>query len=87
VPRPYSMAKREKAKDRIRRQIERALIRVLVSQPYDTTTITGIAREASVSTRTVQRHFGSKDQVLAAALRYPGGALGEDLSSRGRREV
>ena len=82
VPRPYSMAKRENAKDRTRRQIGRALIRVLVSQPYDATTITGIAREASVSTRTVQRHFGSKDRVLAAALRYPGEALAEELSSR-----
>jgi AcrR family transcriptional regulator len=82
VPRPYSMAKRAKAKDRVRRQIERALIRVLASRPYDAATVSDIAREAGVSDRTVQRYFGSKDQVLAAALRYPAEALAEELSGR-----
>jgi AcrR family transcriptional regulator len=82
VPRPYSMGKRAKEKDRVRREIERALIRVLASLPYDTVTMTHIAREADVSARTVQRHFRSKDQVLAAALRFPAAALAEEMSAR-----
>jgi AcrR family transcriptional regulator len=76
------MTKRAKAKDRVRRQIERALIRVLASRSYDAATMTDIAREAGVSDRTVQRHFGTKDRVLAAALRYPAEALAEELNGR-----
>jgi AcrR family transcriptional regulator len=76
------MGKRAKAKDRVRRQIERALIRVLASRPYEAITVPDIAREAGVSDRTVQRHFGSKDQVLSAALRFPAEALAEELSIR-----
>jgi AcrR family transcriptional regulator len=44
--------------------------------------MTDIAREAGVSERTVQRHFGSKDQLLAAALRFPAKALAEELNGR-----
>ena len=82
MPRPYSMGKRAKAKDRVRREIERALIRLLASRPFDAMTMPAIAREAGVSARTVQRHFGSKDQVLAAALRFPAKALAEELNGR-----
>jgi len=41
-----------------------------------------IAKEADVSVRTVQRHFGSKDDLLAAAVRHPAQALSEELSQR-----
>lgn len=82
MPRPYSMGKRAKAKDRVRRRIERALIRLLASRPYDIVTMAHVAREAGVSARTIQRHFGSKDQVLAAALRFPAAALAEEMSGR-----
>jgi AcrR family transcriptional regulator len=87
VPRRYSMAKRAQAKERVRGQIERALIRVLATQPYDDTTMTDIARVASVSTRTVQRYFGSMDQVLAATVRYPAETLAEELRSRSAAET
>jgi AcrR family transcriptional regulator len=48
--------------------------------------MTDIAREACVSTRTVQRHFGSIDKVLAAAMRYPAETLAEELRSRSGAE-
>lgn len=86
MPRPYSMGKRARAKDRVRGQIERALIRVLATQPYDDTAMTDIAREASVSTRTVQRYFGSMEHVLAATVRYPAETLAEELRSRSAAE-
>ena len=41
-----------------------------------------VAEEADVSVRTVQRHFGSKNDILAAALRYPAEALAEELSNQ-----
>jgi AcrR family transcriptional regulator len=46
--------------------------------------MTDIAEQADVATRTVQRHFGSKEDVLAAAVRYPAPALAEELSQRPR---
>ncbi len=76
------MGKRAKAKDRVRREIERAFIRLLGSRLFDYITMTDIAREAGVSTRTVQRYFGSIDQVLVAALRFPAKELSEELSGR-----
>ncbi len=80
------MGKRAQSKDLVRGQIERALIRVLATQPYDDTTMTDIAREASVSTRTVQRYFGSMEHVLAATVRYPAETLAEELRSRSAAE-
>lgn len=86
MPRPYSMGKREQAKDRVRGQIEMALIRVLATQPYADTTMTDIARAASVSTRTVQRYFCSMDLILTATVRYPAETLAEELRNRSAAE-
>lgn len=82
MPRRYSMAKRGKATDRTRAGIEMALVRLLASRPYDAITMAEIAAEADVAVRTVQRHFGSKDDLLASAVRYPAEALSEELSRR-----
>lgn len=76
------MAKRAKLTERTRRRIEMALVRLLASKAYGAVSMTDIAEEADVAVRTVQRHFGSKDDVLAAAVRYPAQAMSEELSQR-----
>jgi len=76
------MATRAKLTQRTHAGIERALVRLLATKPYDAISMTDIAKEADVAVRTVQRHFGSKDDVLAAAVRYPAQALSEELSKR-----
>jgi AcrR family transcriptional regulator len=76
------MAERDKKTQRTRAAIEMALVRLLATKAYDAITMADIAQEADVAVRTVQRHFGSKDDILAAAVRYPGQALSEELSKR-----
>src|SRR3972149_3845288 len=80
MPRPYSMAKRADETDRTRRRIEAALIRLLGSRPYNGITIVEIAAEADVAVRTVQRHFRTKDDVLAAAFRSSAQTICEEVS-------
>lgn len=82
MPRRYSMANRAKLINRTRAAIERALVRLLATKPYDTISMTEIADEADVSVRTVQRHFRTKDDLLAASVRYPAEALSAELSKR-----
>ncbi len=76
------MAKRTQQTDRTRVGIEVALIRLLASKAYEAISMSDIAGEADVSVRTVQRHFGSKDRILAAALRYPAEAFSSELASQ-----
>jgi AcrR family transcriptional regulator len=76
------MATRAKLTQRTHAGIERALVRLLAAKPYDAISMTDIAKEADVSVRTVQRHFRTKDDLLAAAARYPAQALSEELSKR-----
>ena len=82
MPRHYSMAKRAEKTKRTRADVEMALIRLLARQPYGAISISAIARGAGVSARTVQRHYGSKNEVLAASLRHAGEALAEEISGR-----
>jgi len=82
MPRRYSMAKRAEKTKRTRAEIEMVLIRLLARQPYGAISMLAIAKEAGVSERTVHRHYGSKNEVLAASLRNAGGALAEELSGR-----
>jgi TetR/AcrR family transcriptional repressor of bet genes len=82
MPRRYSMAKRAKLTERTRRDIEMALVRLLSTKSYRAVGMADIAQEADVAVRTVQRHYGSKDDVLAAAVRYPAQAMSEELSKR-----
>jgi AcrR family transcriptional regulator len=76
------MATRAKLTQHTHAGIERALVRLLAAKPYDAISMTDIAKEADVAVRTVQRHFGSKDEVLTATARYPAQALSEELSRR-----
>lgn len=82
MPRRYSMANRAKLTERTRAAIELALVRLLATKPYDAISMTEIADEANVSVRTVQRHFRTKDDLLAASVRYPAEALSAELSKR-----
>lgn len=76
------MANRAKLTERTRADIEMALVRLLATKPYDAISMTEIAEEADVSVRTVQRHFRTKDDLLAASVRYPAEALSAELSKR-----
>jgi len=82
MPRRYSMANRAKLTERTRAAIETALVRLLATRPYDAISMNEIADEANVSVRTVQRHFRTKDDLLAASVRYPAEALSAELSKR-----
>lgn len=76
------MANRASKTERTRRTIEMALVRLLAIRSYDAVSMVDIAQQADVAVRTVQRHYGSKDDVLAAAVRHPAQALSEELSQR-----
>ncbi len=76
------MARRARLTERTRDGVERALIRLLAAKAYEAITMGDIAEEADVSVRTVHRHFGSKDELLAAALRYPAETLADELSNQ-----
>src|SRR3990170_3291461 len=82
MPRRYSMAKRTEATGRTRRRIELALIELLAAQPFSAITIGDIAAKAGVSVRTVQRHYPSKADILAACVSFPARALADELSGR-----
>jgi len=76
------MARRAEKAQRTRAQIEMALIRLLARQPYGAISMSAIARGAGISARTIQRQYGSKDDVLVASLRHAGAALADELSGR-----
>ena len=76
------MAKRAEATGRMRRRIELALIELLAAQPFSAITIGDIAAKAGVSVRTVQRHYPSKADILAACVSFPARALADELSGR-----
>ena len=82
MSRRYSMAKRAEATGHTRARIEAALIRLLGSRPYDGITMVDIAAQADVAVRTVQRHYTSRDNVLAACVGFPTRALADELSRR-----
>ena len=80
MPRRYSMGSRGNATERTRTRIRTALVKLLGQKAYGSITMANIAEEADVSVRTVQRHYGSKDDVLAAACRHSAQWLTEELS-------
>ena len=82
MPRRYSMAKRALTTDRTRRRMELALIELLAARPFSAITIPDIAVKADVSVRTVQRHYASKDDLLAACVSFPARSLADELSGR-----
>src|SRR3990172_11674900 len=82
MPRRYSMIKRAETTALTRRRIELALIGLLAIKPFSAITIGHIAASAAVSVRTVQRHYASKDDILAACVSFPARSLADDLSGR-----
>jgi len=80
--RRYTMVRRAETTARTRRRIELALIGLLASKPFSAITIGEIASEASVAVRTVQRHYASKDDLLAACVSFPARALADELAAR-----
>jgi AcrR family transcriptional regulator len=82
MPRRYSMEKRGRATKRTRRRIELALIELLAVRPFSAITVADIAASADVSARTVQRHYASKDAILAACVSFPARSLAEEFDQR-----
>ncbi|MEV2256935.1 TetR/AcrR family transcriptional regulator [Streptomyces sp. NPDC050147] len=68
VPALESPAPTSDARSRRRRQIAEAVWRIAAERGLDAASMREIAAEAGVSLRMVQYHFGSKHQLLVAAL-------------------
>ncbi|WP_367043496.1 TetR/AcrR family transcriptional regulator [Streptomyces sp. Je 1-332] len=68
VPAPERPAPTSGARSRRRRQIAEAVWRIAAERGLDAASMREIAAEAGVSLRVVQYHFGSKHQLLVAAL-------------------
>ncbi|MFG2653154.1 TetR/AcrR family transcriptional regulator [Streptomyces sp. NPDC048436] len=68
VPAPVRPAPTSDARSRRRRQIAEAVWRIAAERGLDAASMREIAAEAGVSLRVVQYHFGSKHQLLVAAL-------------------
>lgn len=74
--RPYRLGARADAMARTRAEILEATAAAVLRDP-PAFTIDSVATAAGVSTRTVIRHFGSRDGLFAAALRETERAVGE----------
>ncbi|MGW7071610.1 TetR/AcrR family transcriptional regulator [Streptomyces sp. NPDC054855] len=68
VPAPERPTATSDARSRRRRQIAEAVWRIAAERGLEAASMREIAAEAGVSLRVVQYHFGSKHQLLVAAL-------------------
>ncbi|MFE6164170.1 TetR/AcrR family transcriptional regulator [Streptomyces sp. NPDC056486] len=68
VPAPERPTSTSDARSRRRRQIAEAVWRIAAERGLDAASMREIAAEAGVSLRVVQYHFGSKHELLVAAL-------------------
>ena len=78
--RPYEMRARQDAVDETRERILEAMIDLWLERHYDDLTLADVAERADVSRQTIFRHFGAKDDVLAAA--FLKGAQRAEMQSR-----
>jgi AcrR family transcriptional regulator len=69
---PYSMELRAAAAEATRERILAAAAEAFLESWYDDVTIAAVAKRAGVSGQTVINHFGSKEQLAAAAHRRIG---------------
>jgi AcrR family transcriptional regulator len=79
--RPYRMVARARQQARTRARILRAATDAFVRSRYDQVRVADVAAAAGVATQTVHLHFGSKDELYAAAAREIGA---QALALRGR---
>jgi AcrR family transcriptional regulator len=75
--RPYRSELREQQADGTRARILDAAVRVM-ARGITSLSIPEVAREAGVSVPTVYRHFGSKDELLAAVYPHVAHRIGLD---------
>jgi AcrR family transcriptional regulator len=66
-PRPYRMRARAEAAEQTANRILAAAVELFWERPTTELSLDAVAERAGVSTRTVIRRFGGKDQLLAAA--------------------
>ena len=66
-PRPYRMRARAEAAEQTANRILAAAVELFWERPTTELSLDAVADRAGVSTRTVLRRFGGKDQLLAAA--------------------
>ena len=85
MPRRYSMARRGEATEETRGRMQTAFSRLLASKAYGAITMADIASEADVSVRTVQRHYRTKDELLAALCGRSVQWISQGVSERARR--
>ena len=83
-PRPYRMRARAEAAAETRGRIMRAVLDLHVERFHDQITLEDVARRAGVTVQTVLRHFGSREQLVAAAAEQ---ATSEVLAQRNAAPV
>ncbi len=67
-PRPYRQAARAEAAVATTCAVKAAALQLLMQRWYDDISLDDIAREAGVSSKTVQRQFGSKENLARTVL-------------------
>jgi AcrR family transcriptional regulator len=70
---------RPETRERVRRNIEEAALRILAEQGYDATGMRDVAREAGMSPASLYNHYDGKEELFSALVaRYRGNVLDED---------
>ncbi len=76
MPRSYDSPARTRQRRTTQAAIQAAARRLFVDRGYEATSITAVARQAGVSAQTIYNAFGTKQELLRAAVRSA--AIGDD---------